>query len=45
MRKPPVSAVEKQKLLQCLCMQRKYKSDEKKQENVLKNNNINVRIW
>lgn len=44
MRKPPVFAVEKQKLRQCLCLWRKHKSDGKKQENVLKNKNINVRI-
>ena len=42
MRKPPVFAVEKQKLRQCLCLWRKHKSDGKKQENVLKNKNINV---
>ena len=40
MRKPPVFAVEKQKLRQCLCLWRKHKSDGKKQENVLKNKNI-----
>ena len=34
MRKPPVFAVEKQKLRQCLCLWRKHKSDGKKQENV-----------
>ncbi len=45
MRKHPVSAVEKQKPRQCLCMQRKHKSDGKKLENILKNININVRLW
>ena len=45
MRKPPVFAVEKQNPRQCLCLWRKHKSDGKKQENVLKNKNINVRIW
>ena len=41
MRKPPVFAVEKQNPRQCLCLWRKHKSDGKKQENVLKNKNIN----
>lgn len=45
MRKPPVFAVEKQKPRHCLRRQGKYRSDGKKQENVLKNKNINVRIW
>lgn len=45
MRKPPALAVEKQKPRQCLCLRRKHKSDGKKQKNVLKNKNINVRIW
>ena len=45
MRKPPVFAVEKQNPRQCLCLWRKHKSDGKKQENVLKNKNINGRIW
>ena len=45
MRKPPVSAVKKQKPRQCLCLRRKHKSDGKKQKNVLQNKNINVRIW
>ena len=45
MRKHPVSAVEKQKPRQCLCMQRKHKSDGKKLENILKSININVRLW
>lgn len=45
MRKPPVFAVEKQNPRQCLCLWKKHKSDGKKQENVLKNKNINVRIW
>lgn len=45
MRKPPVFAVEKQKPRQCLCLWRKHKSDGMKQKNVLKNKNINVKIW
>lgn len=45
MREPPVSAVEKQKLRHCLRRQGKHKSDGKKQENVLKNKNLNVRFW
>ena len=44
MREPPVSAVEKQKSRHCLRQQGKHKSDGKKQENVPKNRNINVRI-
>ena len=42
MRKSPASAVEKQKPRHCLWWQEKHKSDGKKQENVLKNKNINV---
>lgn len=45
MRKPPVFAVKKQNPRQCLRLRRKHKSDGKKQKNVLKNENINVRIW